>query len=147
MDTTNLSTHKYVAPYDSYYKISRDDYDPNYLQSAPNITIVCGMSKSGKSTLLANWLAKRLIFEFDPNNIIFFSKTIKGDTTYKPIFAYLAEHAKKLNIHKSIKFNVIDDIMSKQETITNEIMVATSAQLEPVLPKYLFVFDDVIGDK
>lgn len=76
-----------VEEIDPKMKISRDMYDANFMciGELPVCTLIVGQSNSGKTTILNNLLIKKLIWEYEPENIYFFSKTIVGDKTYRPI--------------------------------------------------------------
>jgi hypothetical protein len=138
-----------VTPIDPYYKINKKDYDKNYLfeSGVPNSTIIFGMTKSGKSTICCNLLCKKLLHEYDPDKILFFSKTIDTDLTYKPVFCCLAEMDQRIKIYDTIDFDVLQKIVDKQKAVKKRQMIAETKADEPKLDKYLVIFDDVLGDK
>ena len=78
-----------VTEIDPNTKITKDMYDPNYMNIGKNFMPVCtlliGQSNSGKTNLLVNLLIHKLLWEYPYENIYFFSKTITGDKTYRPI--------------------------------------------------------------
>ena len=73
-----------VNEIDPNTKVTKDMYDPNYMNinSLPVCTLLIGQSNSGKTTILVNLLIHKLLWEYDADNIFFFSKTIMGDKTY-----------------------------------------------------------------
>lgn len=106
-----------VDEIDPNMKIKDNLYDPNFLNISdlPVCTMLVGQSASGKTTLLVNLLIKKLLHEYEPENIYFFSKTIVGDKTYRPILRYLADNDKTMNIYKVLDFKIIDKIVKEQE--------------------------------
>lgn len=129
--------------------VSKTQYDPEYLgiKSLGPVMIICGQSLSGKSVLLNNIFIKKLIWEYPPENIYFFNKTIRGDLTYKPLLKHLASQKKKINIFDKVDFEKINDIVKKQEQVGMSQMYALTKQDEPELKKILFIFDDMLSDK
>lgn len=75
-----------INPYE-YISGEKSDYIPKYLgiKSLGPVMLIVGQSNSGKSVLLNNLFKKKLIYEYSPENIYFFSTTIRGDLTYKPL--------------------------------------------------------------
>jgi GTPase SAR1 family protein len=136
-------------------------YDPNYMELSdglPVCTMLVGQSNSGKTTLLVNLLIKKLLWEYEPENIYFFSKTIVGDKTYRPILRYLADNDKTLNIYKNIDFKIIDKLVKDQEydqimrmaTIDKDESDWESNAEDPKIPaekRILFIFDDMLSDR
>lgn len=137
-----------VNPYE-YISGDKSDYIPNYLgiKSLGPVMLIVGQSNSGKSVLLNNLFKKKLIYEYAPENIYFFSTTIRGDLTYKPLLWYFAHKGHKLNIKKEVDVEFIKKIMEHQEKIAENQMLAVSKSDEPALKKILFVFDDILSDK
>lgn len=65
-----------IKPIDPKYKIKPSDYDQSFMnigESLPVSTLIVGQSNSGKTTILNNLLIKKLLWEYDPENIYFFS--------------------------------------------------------------------------
>ncbi len=62
---------------------------------------------SGKSVILNNLFKHKLIYEYSPENIYFFSTTIRGDLTYKPLLKYIAGNGHKINIKKEVDIEFI----------------------------------------
>jgi len=135
-------------------------YEPNFmgLDKLPICTMLVGQSNSGKTTILNNLINKKLIWEYEPENIYFFSKTIVGDKAYRPVLRYLAANDKSINIYKFVDFSIIDKIVNEQEQVQIEEMckidddetdhdpMAEDIKLDE--PKqYLFVFDDILSDR
>lgn len=150
-----------VKPIDPKYKIKPSDYDPLYMNignTLPVSTLIIGQSNSGKTTLLNNLLIKKLLWEYDPENIYFFSRTIMGDPSYRPILWYLAKNDLPINISKFVDFSIIDKIVDEQETRNINEMVkiepgetdydteAEESKEEPP-KKFLFIFDDILSDR
>lgn len=77
------------------------------------VCIIAGQSNSGKSVLLNNLFKKKLIYEYAPENIYFFSSTIRGDLTYKPLLRYFAHLGHKLNIKKEVDVEFIKKIVER----------------------------------
>lgn len=105
-----------VSEVDPNLKVTKKMYDPNYMnliKGLPVCTLLVGQSNSGKTTLLVNLLMHKLLWEYDAANIYFFSKTITGDKTYRPILRYLADNDLTMNISKTIDFNIIDKIVDE----------------------------------
>lgn len=111
----------YVQPIDPDYDITTNDYQKDFLdiKELPPLTIVCGQTKSSKSTIINNLLAKKLIFEYQLSNIIFFSITTDGDLTYRPILKFIAnnnldEHGNPvpMNIFDVVDWEMINDIVA-----------------------------------
>jgi hypothetical protein len=155
METTSWT----VNEIDPNTKVTKDMYDPNYMniKSLPVCTLFIGQSNSGKTTILVNLLIHKLLWEYDADNIFFFSKTIMGDKTYRPVLRYLADNDMTMNISKHVDFDIIDKIVKEQELIKLKNMAAinpgesdfdTDAETDFVVPpKYLFIFDDIISDR
>lgn len=149
METSNK---KYIVKdIDPYSTISGkpSEYIPDYLgiKSLGPVTIVCGQSMSGKSVLLNNIFKNKLIYEYNPKNIYFFSTTIRGDLTYKPLLKYFAHGGHKLQIKKNVDVEYIQSIVERQEKIAHNQMLAMEKKDEPTLERILFVFDDMLADK
>ncbi len=77
-------------------------YEPDYMgftQLPPNI-ILFGGTGSGKTTILINLLLKKIIHEFEPQNIYLFSNTAEDlDDSYRPFFLWVADQDKPINIY------------------------------------------------
>lgn len=89
-----------VEDINPYSSINNDDYCPDFLgigKLGP-VTIICGQSNSGKSVILNNLFKRKLVHEYEPDNIYFFSKTARGDLKYKPLFKFLATKSDKRKI-------------------------------------------------
>lgn len=86
-----------IDPYHNIIK-KKESYIPEYLglKKLGPVTIICGQSNSGKSVILNNIFEHKLIYEYEPKNIYFFSKTIRGDLTYKPLLKYIASTGNKI---------------------------------------------------
>jgi hypothetical protein len=102
----DINPYEYISGYSS-------EYIPNYLgiKSLGPVMLIVGQSNSGKSVLLNNLFKKKLIYEYSPENIYFFSTTIRGDLTYKPLLRYFAHKGYKLNIKKEVDVEFIKGIM------------------------------------
>lgn len=138
-----------VKDIDPYSTITSGDYIPNYLgigKLGP-VTIICGQSNSGKSVILNNLFKHKLVHEYKPEDIYFFSKTVRGDLKYKPLFKYLAGLKTKINIFDKVDFQKINDIVKGQESVGINQMFAQSKEDEPKLKDIVFVFDDMLSDK
>lgn len=87
-NTKTPSKQYSVEDVDPYGSISGSDYVPDYLgiDRLGPVTIICGQSNSGKSVILNNMFKHKLAHEYNPEDIYFFSKTIRGDLKYKPLF-------------------------------------------------------------
>ncbi len=59
----------------------------------------------------------KLVHEYNPEDIYFFSKTIRGDLKYKPLFKYLATKKNKIHISDKVDFNKINEIVKAQENV------------------------------
>lgn len=138
-----------IEDIDPYSTINKNDYVPNYLgfDKLGPVLIICGQSMSGKSVVLNNMLQKKLIHEYKPEDIHIFSKTVKGDLTYKPVLKYIVDKGKKPNIYNTVDFKIINDIVAKQEKVGINQMYAKTKEDEPKLKKILFIFDDMLSDK
>ena len=81
-------------------------------------------------------------------NIYIFSKTAKFDLTYRPIIMYILENTtgKLKNVYDEINFDVIESVMNYQGNIMLSNM-SLEKNMRRKLDKYLFIFDDVIGDE
>ena len=53
----------------------------------------------------------------------------------------------KINIKETVDFDYINKIVSGQEKIAHEQMIAEKKEDEPSLEKILFIFDDMLSDK
>jgi septin family protein len=105
---------KNIDPYD-YEEMK---YEPNYLgiKKLGPVMIICGQSNSGKSVILNNIFRRKLIYEYECKNVYFFSKTIRGDLTYKPTLKLLSTRTdppSKINIFKTVDFEMINKIVEK----------------------------------
>lgn len=138
-----------VSDIDPYSSISSSDYVPDYLgiNKLGPVTIICGQSNSGKSVILNNLFKHKLVHEYDPKDIYFFSKTVRGDLKYKPLFKYLAGRKTKINIYDKVDFAKINEIVKGQETVGMNQMFAQKKEDEPELKNIVFVFDDMLSDK
>lgn len=150
---------------DPNLKINEGMHDTKFMgiKELPVCMMIIGQSNSGKTTLLVNLLIKKLIWEYPPENIYFFSKTIIGDKTYRPVLRYLASTDQAMNIYKSVDFNVINKIVEEQEDeqITEMARIDASesdyvesdaddleVKPKPKTPKkFLFIFDDILSDR
>lgn len=54
---------------------------------------------------------RKLVHEYNPEDIYFFSKTVRGDLKYKPLFKYLAAKKKKIQVFDKVDFNKINEIV------------------------------------
>jgi septin family protein len=108
-----MESHFLVSDIDPYSSISQSDYIPKYLgiDKLGPVTIICGQSNSGKSVILNNLFKHKLVHEYKPEDIYFFSKTVWGDLKYKPLFKYLANKKQKINIFDKVDFNKINEIV------------------------------------
>ena len=109
--------------------------------------IICGQSNSGKSVILNNMFKRKLVHEYNPEDIYFFSKTARGDLKYKPLFKYLATKKKKIQVFDKVDFNKINEIVKSQESVGQNQMFALKKEDEPKLKSIVFVFDDMLSDK
>lgn len=109
--------------------------------------IVTGQSNSGKSVFIVNCLKHKFLHEFPLENIWFFSKTLKTDLTYRPIISYYTKKKVKPRIFNEVDFKIIDSLIKSQEEIGLQQMVSKTKEDQPKLPKYLFVFDDMMNSK
>ena len=112
---------KSVTLQNPYGEVSKSDYEPEFLgiRELGPVMIISGQSKSGKSVILNNILRHKLIHEYEPKNIHFFSETIRGDLTYKPIFRFIANSGGKVNIKETVDFDYINRIVKVQEKIAH----------------------------
>lgn len=142
---TFLPTVQDIDPYD----FNIYPYSKNFLglSSLGPVTIICGQSNSGKSVILNNIFRYKLLHEYPAKDIYFFSKTIRGDLTYKPTLKILSSSGSQINIFPKVDFQIIDKIVKKQEQIGINQMISKDKGSEPVLPKILFIFDDMLSDK
>lgn len=103
---------------DFYSNITPNMYVKDYMNIDKFISIIIsGQSNCGKSNFVVNLLRFKLIHEFDLENIWFFSKTIKTDLTYRPIFKYFAENKIKPKIYDTVDFKMINQIVKTQEEV------------------------------
>ena len=75
-----------------------------------------------------NLLKNKLIFEYDLSNIIIFSLTAKSDINYRPLFKLYVSEKEKPLIYNKVDFKMIEELITKQEEINMEKMVALNKE-------------------
>ncbi len=89
-------------------------------------------------------LRNKLLFEYDLEDIWFFSLTCKTDLMYKPLFKLYSQYELKPKIRNKIDFDEIESIIKEQEGVSLGQMISLSKNDEPSLKKILFIFDDIL---
>jgi hypothetical protein len=101
-----------ITEINPYHVISGKDYTPNFfIDTGNNSIIMFGQTKSGKTTILMNYIIRKAIHEYDNNNIIIFSRTANTDITYRPLFLHLHKNENKINYYETIDINVLKEII------------------------------------
>lgn len=106
-----------VAPIDRNANYQDFAYEENFLglSTLPPNLLIFGGTNSGKTTILLNLLLKKLIHEFDPQNIYLFSQTAEDlDDSYRPFYLWCCDRETPINIYKEPNIEVIERIVKQQ---------------------------------
>jgi type IV secretory pathway VirB4 component len=114
-----LSTNK-IIPMGRNEDYKKYKYEPNFLglEKLPANTIIFGGTGSGKSTVLLNLFMRKLIHEYEPEDVYIFSRTAKNlDPTYRPLFLWALDKDKSINVYDEPDLKVIEEVVKHQRAI------------------------------
>ena len=142
---------------DDFEEWDKNDYIKDWMdfgdfQKFLPVMMVSGQSMSGKSNFILNLFKRRFIHQdLDFNNFYIFSSTAMANPQFRPLYKYIIKHTDVKNfsnmIYDTVNVDLIKNILRKQEQISKEMLMAKNKNVQPELPNYVFLFDDILSDK